>query len=349
MAGVLLTAIGLNPSRVLKVASTLGSDHAVLLSSSNTEHLVEPLQDAARGAGLDLTFESVDVDPYRVQGVLDRLHEVGSALDPGRGGLDVVLAGGTKPMLAAQAVFAGEVLDASLWSLDEPASVLRGMTGRVLPVTELAANLPPQALVRLHAGLGVRVEDVPSSEPRQQQAVKRLLGLLNGSRRANVHDEAAAFEKGVAVLVRSLLPTTYGVYGSVVVTLRDPNVPTQAARQPGPRGAGTRIRTFEVDGLVVRGTRTWTVEAKYTGDKLQTLRTAAAELALRARHVGGDLGHSLLVFRRDDMAERMAEAIDPFRGGRLHVVARRQLTQAAEWVLDGRPLPGSPAIMDVFA
>ena len=62
----------------------------------------------------------------------------------------------------------------------------------------------------------------------------------------------------------------------------------------------------------MRGAQTWTVEAKYTRDKLPAMRTAAAELAVRARHVGGDLGHSVLVFRRDDTADRMAAAVDPF-------------------------------------
>ena len=52
MTGTVLTSIGLNPSRVLRVASALRPDHALLLTSANTEHLVQPLHEAAEQAGL---------------------------------------------------------------------------------------------------------------------------------------------------------------------------------------------------------------------------------------------------------------------------------------------------------
>lgn len=346
MPGTLLTSVGLNPSRVLTVASTLRPERALLLTSSNTDHLLVPLREAADGVGLATTFTAVPADPYRFQVTLDRLRSVIGSTDQRVSPLVVVLAGGTKPMLAAQAVLADEVDGSSLWSLDEPASVLRGVDGGVLPVPGLAANLSPSTVARLHAGLQVAATGLPHGEEDQLNSVVRLRMLLGVSGRRDSAVDSRAFETGVAVLVRALLPASHDVFGSVTVTLRDPNVPTQAAREPGPRGA--KPRRFEVDGLVVRGAQTWTVEAKYTTDKLQAMRTAAAELAVRARHVGGDLGHSVLVFRRDDTAERMAAATDPFRTGRLHVLSRRDLEEAISWLLDGRPDDRPPAMLGVF-
>jgi hypothetical protein len=348
MTGTLLTSLGLNPSRVLTVASTLRPGGVLLLTTANTEYLMDPLRDAAGELGLAMPFTAVPADPYRVQVTLERLRRAVASLDARPAMLSVVLAGGTKPMLAAQAVLADEMPGASLWSLDEPSGVLRGIDGRVLPVPELPTNLAPLTVARLHAGLHVAVTETPGSEEHLLRSVRRLRSLLLRPGRRDVTDSSTAFETGVAGLLRALLPPSHDVYGSVTVTLRDPNLPTQAAREPGPRGAGTRPRRFEVDGLVVRGAQTWTVEAKFTRDKLHALRTAAAELAVRARHVGGDLGHSLLVFRRDDVAERMAAAADPFNPGRLHVMASKDLKDATSWVLEGRPESEAPAILDLF-
>ena len=277
MTGTVVTSIGLNPSRVLRIASALRPDHALLLTSTNTEHLVEPLHEAAHQISLATTFEAVPADPYRVQVTLDRLRAVVGSSAAVRSALSVVLAGGTKPMLSAQAVLANEVAGSSLWSLDEPAGLLRGVDGGVLPVPELATNLAPSTVARLHAGLQAEAAGLPLSEQEQLAMLQRLRRLLGSPGRRDVADDANVFETGVAVLLRALLPASHDVYGSMTVTLRDPNVPTQAAREPGPRGAGTRLRRFEVDGLVVRGAQTWTVEAKYTSDKLLAMRTAAAE------------------------------------------------------------------------
>ena len=75
-------------------------------------------------------------DPYRVQVTLDRLRAVVGSSARAAPAFNVVLAGGTKPMLSAQAVLADEVSGSSLWSLDEPAALLRGVDGGVLPVPE---------------------------------------------------------------------------------------------------------------------------------------------------------------------------------------------------------------------
>ena len=129
MTGTVVTSIGLNPSRVLRIASALRPDHALLLTSTNTEHLVQPLHEAADQISLATTFEAVPADPYRVQVTLDRLRAVVGSSAAGRSALSVVLAGGTKPMLSAQAVLATRwpARRCGLWT--SPPGCFGGSTG----------------------------------------------------------------------------------------------------------------------------------------------------------------------------------------------------------------------------
>lgn len=107
------------------------------------------------------------------------------------------------------------------------------------------------------------------------------------------------------------------------------STPSEDARQ------GRRPRTFEVDGLVVRGTRAWVIENKFARLGLQAALVAAAELDVRRRHLAGDAATGVLVMLDDRVGKRFPAEVPAFELAGIRVVTRSTMITAAEVVLGG--------------
>lgn len=335
-----ITGIGLNPVRILRVAMALEPNAVLAITTPETEHLIPELRAALTHLGSAARLVPVAGDGYRFDVNLHALRVALSGLGDGPPppSLHWVIGGGTKPMIAAQAVAAAECRGSTVWSLDDRAARLTADSGDVVQLSEPPTNLTPELFARMHAGLAVAADpdqvraretgDAARSVGWLLQRLREKSHILRGESSQKAGKDA---EEAVVALVRSVISAGHSVHGSLTVDLRDPSVPTLPATEER-RGRRTP-RRFEVDGMVIRGTRAWVLETKFANLALQEARVAAAELNTRRRHLAGDAATGVLLMLADDVGDRFPSGVPDFDLGRVRVVTRRALIDAAEAVL----------------
>lgn len=331
---VLLVVPGLDPVRVLRTAVTLGPSELLLPITETADHWLDTLGGLLDACGMEVAIRWVVVDEWDFSAILSGLREAVAALGLQPDDLmSAVVGGGTKPIAAAVAVVADEA-GARLWALDEGKRLLIGPLATV-PLAEPAVNLPPGRLGRLYA---VHHEITPGESVDDATLLHWLREQLSDRRptqQGQVEEASRTFEEAVVALLRVVAPDDFDVWGPHEFVLRDPIDPEQAALDPGDSTGRFPYRRFEVDGVVVRGTRLWVVESKFIGSGLtQTrMRTAFAELHRRRIDLGGVTATGILVVLNDSQADATPEGpVDEFAPSGIEVLSTRDLKAALDAV-----------------
>lgn len=336
---ILLVTPGLDPVRVVRAAFTLGVSQLLLPVTPTTEFVAPALESALVSLlGTDVEAATVEVDEWSFPDALNSLRAgVDQVVGPDES-LEVIVGGGTKPIVAACAVLAmGQ--EARTWVLDELGDQLIGDEGAV-SLREPEVNMQPEALAKLYAVH--HLDESPEPVADDETLLRWLEKRLGGSQYGPGEDAARTFEQAVMALARRILPDDYDVWGPQQFVLRDLHSPENPAEE---EGTHYRYRQFEVDGLVVRGTRIWVVESKYVGKKMtQTAAmTALAELDRRRQHIGGFTCGGVLVMLNDERADAMLEGRAPFQPAGTQVLSQRDLREALDsargGVVSARPIP----------
>ena len=364
--GVWVSAVGLNPLRIVRIAASVVPDVVLAVTTPQTAYVVPELRTAI--GHLELRGKLVDVagDAYRWDVTFRALLAAVDGLAPTDQPMNWVIGGGTKPMLAAQVAAARKLADlgrasAHIWSLDDRRGVLTDERGHRVELVDPARNISAVDMARLHARIDAHESpDFLAPSSARDVSRRRIESRLrwwrsSGYRPKNIkqrllHNLEA--EADTIALVRALLPEAFGVYGSLTVPLRDPVNPLAPAVDPmarhserwdGPRG---HPRTFEVDGLVVRGVRSWVLEYKNSSPSLKMARIDAAELDVRRRDLAGDGATGVMMILDDEIGRRLSADAGEFELGSVRFVAKTDLIQAAECVIEGRP--GDAHMLDIF-
>lgn len=352
-------AVGENPLRILRLAYQLQPVEIAAITTPETAYLVPEIANVLSGMGIDASLRVVPGDAYRWDVNHDALR---AGLEGSPDGWQWVIAGGTKPMVAAQASVAADVPKEQVWSLNDAAGALQSWAGRTLRLEPPTRNIDLASLVRLHAGLEVYDDKQfpPPSSPDDvsRQAITDRMRAWMGQRSRNSRQHGSAgdlmeyerqqqrrlsnrlAEADFVALVRGLLPADYDVHGGATVVLRDSAEPTRCARDPFDSGGSDfALRTFEVDGVVVRGFDAWVLEYKNMGLKGPGLRKHAAELDIRRRHLAGDGAIGLLatVTKGPDDDPEVEQPLNSrsFELGRTWHVDQPLLVEAAQMWLRG--------------
>lgn len=336
---VLLVTPGLDPIRVIRSAFTLGFSRLLLPVTPTTAYLAPALESALVSLlGTDVYVITVEVDEWALP---DALASIRAAIEREVGpddNLEVIVGGGTKPIVAACAVLALDQ-DARTWVLDEYGDRLIGDDGTV-SLCEPEVNIKPESVAKLYAVH--HLDQSPEPVADDDTLLSWLENRLGGNKYGPGEDAAKTFEQAVMALARRILPDEYDVWGPQEFVLRDLHSPDKPADE---EGTSYRYRQFEIDGLVVRGTRIWVVESKYVGKKMtQTAAmTALAELDQRRQHIGGVTCGGVLVMLNDERADAMLEGRTPFQPAGTQVLSQRDLREALEWTsrdpVSKRPIP----------
>lgn len=331
---VLIAAAGLNPLRVLRAAWALRTTHLVLIVTPTASFAADAVRRAAQECGLPLRHVlPVCVDEWRLAKIHADLEAATTSMAAfGVTGLpDVLVAGGTKPivLVCAQAAQAWSD-DAHTWTMEDRTGTMFNLAGDRLAETVPPAHPSVSTFAALHNGLHTRANTGP---PKNLGWLRDHLTAGTLDRGERPADLGLAFESALHDLLERLLPSEFRVHGSQVVTLRDPDKPSCAAVDLArSHVTGPAERVFEVDAVVIRGTRAWVVEAKYRSLKLQQAHVAFAELDRRRRDFGGDTTRGILIFLSDDIGDRLPEGPLPFTAAGVDVITNRDLLAALDHV-----------------
>lgn len=320
----LVTPIGLNPLRIVRAACTLAPQQVILMSTPETAHLHRPLRVLLHE--LDAGGEPVFVmcDPYEERETFDALQRACEEVETGT----VLIGGGTKTMIGAQTRL-GLIRGWSTALMHDRQHLIR-FEDEDVPLAHLPRNLTPQEIAQLH-----RVHRLHGRPQSARARSKDLHWLAFAARKPDgiSTGHAERWESAVNALIRALVPEHFDVYAQVTCVLRSPHEPTKEAVQPTPMGY--RPRMFELDGLVISGSRLWGVETKLGGGKLLEARTSLAEVVERTRHIGGDFATTVLVLRSDEQVAKLRSEASPFELSKVHIVGSRELAEACDAVLRG--------------
>jgi len=230
-------AVGENPLRVLRVAQVVQPVEVALITTQETHYLVEEIEAAAASGNIDMVVREVRGDAYRSDVNLAALKDVV--------GEDAALwhwliAGGTKPMTAAQAALAGQAPLGQTWALDDGAGRLNSWQGESLDLTPPRWNIGLRELIRLHAGLEFELDPrYPVPDTPGQVSDDRIRERRDRWVRGEVWSEDVppvmrnrVAESDFMALVRAVLPTDFVVYPGTKVFLRDSSDPSRPAANP---------------------------------------------------------------------------------------------------------------------
>lgn len=350
----LIAAVGLNPLRVVRAAMALGSTHLVLLVTPSASFAVEQIAQACRELELSVTqVLAVTVDEWVLSEVLTRVEQAANQIaELGVIGVpDVLVAGGTKPIVVTCALIAEAWSDPDhTWTTNDSTDIFANASGHERRPPALASSLSLDTLASLHAGLWT--DPSPGAHADLAWLRSRLhrpapVGRTDRQRSDSGESGGLKFEAALELLLRQLLPQEFHVHGAHSVVLRDPLDPQRAAFDPRAGSHGDLpVRRFEVDGVVICGARAWAIEAKFRNLKLRQAFTAYAEIDRRRRDLGGDTTRGILVFLSDETGDRLPEGPQPFAPAGVDVVTTRGLLQALDYV-EGRDST-RPELLDLF-
>jgi hypothetical protein len=325
---LVLVVPGLDPVRILRVAATLGGSDLVIPVTDSANHWADTLAELLREIDRHPRVHFVEVDEWHFAEVLQALQDALLALHADGDLFDLVIGGGTKPISSAAGVVAAQ-WRARTWVLDEKHDRLIGDVGLV-PIVEPGVNLAPDRLGRLYSVH----HEIPADEPAGNEPLLRWLrsALSGGVRGADTEREQVSrtFESAVVSLLRAVVPDDFDVWGPRTFVLRDPATPQEPAVD---QQDAEQVRRFEIDGVVVRGTRMWVVESKFIGSQLtQTrMRTAFAELNRRRLDMGGPTATGVLVVLNEEQASAMPEGpVDDFAPAGIEVLGANDLRAALQ-------------------
>lgn len=333
---IVLVVPGLDPVRVLRVADTLGGTDLVVPVTESADHWVGKIDGLLREIGREPQIHLVPVDEWHVAEVLESLRRELAGLQSPGDLLDVVIGGGTKPIAVAVGVLA-EQFGARTWVLDEWGRRLVGDTE--VPLAEPAMNVPADQIAQLYSVHHALPRDEPADDETLLNWLRGYFEHGAGGRGTEREQQSRTFESAVVALLRAVVDDDHDVWGPQAFVLRDPASPTDPALDRAGDDR-SRYRQFEVDGIVVRGSRMWVVESKFIGTQLnlRKMRTAYAELNRRRLDLGGTTATGVLVVLNDAQAQQTPEGpADPFTPAGIEVVGRSDLEAALAAVHSGDP------------
>lgn len=369
--GVWVSAVGLNPLRIVRITAAVDPDVVLAVTTPQTAYVVPQLARAMAHMNLSGELRGVAGDAYRWDITYQALLEAVEEFADSDLRVNWVIGGGTKPMLAAQvaaarhfderARAAGNSDSVHIWSLDDRRGRLTDEHGNRVDLADPIRNISATDLARLHAGMDAQASpDFLAPASARDVSTHRIKARLqkwrsNGYKPTSAkqsHQLNLEAEADAIALIRAILPESYSVHGSLTIPLRDPENPLtlavdpMATRSKHPNDAKSHARRFEVDGLVVRGLRSWVLEYKNFSPSLKIARIDAAEMDVRRRDLAGDGAIGVMMILDDEIGRRLSADVDEFELGSVRFITKTDLMQAAECVINGRP--GDAHMLNVF-
>ena len=132
-----VAAIGENPLRVLRLASHARPAQIVVISTPETRYVVPEIRTALGELDVDTEVKEVAGDAYRWDVTAAA---IAAAIQGAARDYHWLIAGGTKPMIAAQVSVGADVPAEQFWSLDDRAGILQAWTGEQARIEPPARN-----------------------------------------------------------------------------------------------------------------------------------------------------------------------------------------------------------------
>lgn len=262
--------VGSNPLPNYLAATVLQPKEVVLLYSPETLEPRDRLEKAFKDKGIAVSDVCIP-DATDVRKVRDACHSL--HVD------HLHYSGGTKPMAAhTRAMFGlGEAQEARASYLDERQGLLRFDDGRFVKLEECELGLTLDLVLALHGARRGKASTTVNGGPTESDVDEVCARVLNDPNVSADFPNGKWLERWTAGVIGSCLGASTALEVGVVCE-RDRPVPTK----------------FEIDVAMLRGHRLYVVSCT-TAQKKARCKSKLFEVAMRARHMGGDLARSALV------------------------------------------------------
>lgn len=262
--------VGSNPLPNYLAATVLQPKEVVLLYSPETVEARDRLEKAFKDKGIAVSDVCIP-DATDVRKVRDACRSL--QVD------HLHYSGGTKPMAAhTRAMFGlGEAQEARASYLDERKGRLRFDAGHYISLAECELGLMLDLILALHGAERIETPTTVNGGPTESNVNEVCARVLNDPNASANFPNGKWLERWTAGVIGSCLGASTAVEVGVKCRRGKP-VPT----------------TFEIDVALVRGHRLYVVSCT-TAQKKARCKSKLFEVAMRARHMGGDLARSALV------------------------------------------------------